>query len=223
MTIKKVIWANRKTFSLRIDDNGDIIVVAPEKASLKDIAYIIQKKRRWIDKTRRLIEETKDFIRDRKFIDGEMFFYLGKKYLLKFYDGDIIQINDKGLFLLPNYPFEKIKNKVIEWYLVEAKSIFREYLEKHSKSMNVQYSSFKLSNSKTRWGSCNKNGGIRLNWRLIMMPPSVIEYIVIHELAHIVYPNHSKAFYNFVGNFCPGFKEQIKLLKEYNFIAKLFR
>lgn len=89
--------------------------------------------------------------------------------------------------------------------------------------MKVKYTNFRLSNAKTRWGSCSRSAKISLNWRLIMIPPSVIEYIVIHELAHIPNPNHSKAFYKFVEEFCPTYKQQKKLLKDLSFLIRTFR
>lgn len=224
LSIKKVIWANRKTFCLKIDDNGDIIVVAPKKANLTDISRLIQKKSRWIQKTRKLINETKEFTKERKFVEGEIFFYLGEKYSLKYYNGEQIQLDgEKSLLLAPYSNIRNVKDKILEWYIVKAQTIFRKYLDRWSENMNIKYSKFSLTNAKTRWGSCNRNFVIKLNWRLIMMPTKAIEYIVVHELAHIIHPNHSKSFYNFVARFCPYYKESIKLLKKYEFVAKLYR
>lgn len=220
--INKIIWANRKTFCLLIEDNGELVLIAPQKSSLEEITRIVHRKSKWIKRVKKSIEETRKFVPGNKFIEGEIFFYLGIKYLLKFYNGDEIKCINEFL-LVPNHNSDVIKNQILEWYYSKAESIFIEYLNNYSKIMGVEYSNFRLSNAKTRWGACNRNARISLNWRLIMMPPNVIEYIVVHELSHILYPNHSKAFYEFVEKFCPNYKQQQKLLKDLSFFIKAFR
>ncbi|MGQ9820013.1 MAG: M48 family metallopeptidase [Candidatus Kapaibacteriales bacterium] len=220
--VDKVIWANRKTFCLRINDNGNLIIIAPQKSSLDEIKLIVQRKSKWITRVKKSIEETKKFVPGNKLIDGEIFFYLGRKYSLKFYNGDEIK-TEREFLLVPYYDPNDIKVKIVQWYYSNAEKIFLEYLKLYSRIMKVKYNYLHLSNAKTRWGSCSKNNRISLNWRLIMMPQSVIEYIVIHELAHILYPNHSKAFYKFVEEFCPNYKQQQRLLRDLSFLIKAFR
>ena len=89
--------------------------------------------------------------------------------------------------------------------------------------MQLDYNSFKISNTKNRWGSCDTNGNIKINFRLIMLPHKIIDYVLIHELSHLVEFNHSKKFYKVIESVMPNYEEVRKSLKLYSDILLLFR
>ena len=104
-----------------------------------------------------------------------------------------------------------------------AKKILSERLEFFADLMQIDYASFKISNSKTRWGSCDNHRNIKLNFRLIMLPHKIIDYVIIHELSHIIEFSHSKEFYKIISLVMPSYKLQQKVLKDYDYILGLFR
>ncbi|MBZ0106241.1 MAG: M48 family metallopeptidase [Sulfuricella denitrificans] len=100
-----------------------------------------------------------------------------------------------------------LANKVVKWYRREALTFFQHRVAVYARQLGTEVSRLNLSNARTRWGSCTSRGDIRLNWRLIKAPPSVIDYVVAHELAHLIELNHSPAFWQTVSQLCPDYLE----------------
>jgi len=96
---------------------------------------------------------------------------------------------------------------------LEAKEYFTVEIEKYSETMNLKYSRMKITSAQKRFGSCNSNGTICFSYRLMLYPPRAREYVVVHELAHLKYMNHSKSFYKLIESYMPDYKERIRLLK----------
>lgn len=108
------------------------------------------------------------------------------------------------------------------YYLKQAKSFLPERLTYWSEKMNLKFNRVSIRGQRTRWGSCSRSGAISLNWKLMIFPLGIIDYVLIHELAHLRYPNHSRAFWNLVTSYCPDYREHRKALKGqhgiYNFL-----
>lgn len=136
-------------------------------------------------------------------------------------DIKVIHQNENLIFLVPrtkNLIVQKdlkkaITKRLIEWLKAKAHQILSEKVFHYSFLMNLKPKTLKITNSKTRWGSCSNRGIIRLHWRLVMLPNSVIDYVVIHELAHLKEFNHSKRFWNEVEKYCPDYIYQRVFLK----------
>lgn len=220
--IKKVHWTSRKTFALRIDENGDLIVRAPRGSTINDIARIVNRKIKWIEKTQKYVLEFQKLSKPKSFVEGEEFFYLGEKLTLHFITKGGVFVDGSSLFA-PFGSKESVQQEILSWYRNEANRIFSALVDTYAKKMGISYRIVRIKNSRTRWGSCGKNESINLNWRLIMTPPEVIEYLIIHELTHIVHRNHSKHFYNFVERFCPNYKAMEQWLRTNSHIMKMFR
>lgn len=106
-----------------------------------------------------------------------------------------------------------LQTRVLQWYRREALSFFQHRVTIYARQLGVTVSSLRLSNARTRWGSCAHDGSIRLNWRLIKAPPAIIDYVVAHELAHRVEMNHSPAFWRTVAQLCPDYPDLRAALK----------
>jgi predicted metal-dependent hydrolase len=109
-----------------------------------------------------------------------------------------------------------IVKKVLQWYKREADQVFKECIEHFAPLMNVAPTEIKLTSAKTQWGSCTAQGVIRLNWQLVTMPLHLIDYVVVHELAHLQEMNHSAAFWKVVEGACPGYVQVRKELREWS-------
>lgn len=222
--IKELIYRKRKGFCLRIDQNGDLIVIAPLFATDKEIEQVVQKKVNWIIKTRETILKNKERIGSFKLEPGEFLLYLGENYAIDFHNQKDIYLDDgKKIIYLPRGDRNTLIKKLLNFYQEKAREILKEELDKWSSVMGLKYKTFRLKNAQRLWGSCGKNASINLNWRLILLPKEIIEHIIIHELAHLVYRNHSKQFKYYVSQYSKNYYEKEKWLRENSYILQMFR
>lgn len=222
--IKELIYRKRKGFCLRIDQNGDLIVIAPLFATEKEIKQVVQKKVNWILKTRETILKNKERLDTFKFERGEFLMYLGENYKIEFHNHNELEVDEQNkVFFFPFGDKITLMKKLISFYKERAKNILKEELDRWSNIMGLRYKTFRLKNAQRLWGSCGKNASINLNWRLILLPREIIEHIVIHELAHLVYRNHSKQFKNYVSQYSKNYYEKEKWLRQHSYILQMFR
>jgi len=222
--IKRLVFTERKGFRLRIDENGDLIVFAPCNATQNDVIRIVEKKTNWIVKTRERVLRNLNKIKQNNYEEGEEFLLLGKTYKLSFWVRSDVGVDVQNQKICVPYADKlTIQRKLVNFYKSTAENLLRSFLDKCSEKMNIKYRKFQIRDSKTVWGSCGKNGSINLNWRLILLPEEIIEHIIIHELAHIVYRNHSKQFYNFISIFSKDYKAKDRWLRDNSYILNLFR
>ena len=208
LTDYQLIRSKRKSLSIQIDHSGAIVVRAPIRLDKLVIESFINSKKKWIEKKQNLILSRGKI----SYEDGEMFYYLGKKYPLE------IALNDK-----PSVDFdgEKFllsgdgKSNLLAFYKDQFIKIVQPRIEYFSKKFDFKYSNVRYRKQKTVWGSCGPKNDINLNYLLIMSPISVIDYVLIHELCHTKIKNHSSQFWNLVEKTMPNYKEQVKWLKHH--------
>jgi predicted metal-dependent hydrolase len=109
----------------------------------------------------------------------------------------------------------RIEKAVMQWYRNEALRVFEECVEYFAPQLQVSPCEIKLSAARTQWGSCTVRGVVRLNWQLVKMPLHLIDYVVVHELAHLVEMNHSPAFWSVVERACPEYRKCRAELRSY--------
>lgn len=204
-----VIFKDKKNISIKLDSNGEIIVYAPIGISYRYIEGILLNKQKWIinniDKIKNSYLNSKDTI-----------LFLGNQYIqqIEKSENEKIDINGEFIFIkTKSLNKEYINTLLIKWYVMQANKVLINRLTNLARNYNLIPSKVFIKNQKTRWGSCNSRNEIRLNWRLILMPYSVMDYIITHELCHLEYMNHSKDFWNLVENFIPNYKDSEKWLK----------
>jgi len=195
----EITRSNRKTIALKVSPHGEVEVVAPLDASSIEIDNIIKKKKFWLYKT---INKTKEKLPNKlkkEYISGELFWYLGKRYRL-----DVCQCEHQGLkfqynkFILNYKDRDNAEQLFKEFYTSKAKEKLTPQVAKYAKQMGVQYNEVKFLEMQKRWGSCTSAGNIILNTHLIKAPMYVIDYVIVHELAHLIEFNHSPKFWNIV-------------------------
>ena len=218
----KIIRSPRRSLCLSINKDGQLIVHAPRKLSVNDIFKYIEEKEKWITTKQKEIENKLNI--NKNVIAYNEFLFLGKKYKLLRLDGlNKIELSDKNIIIPNKISDDCVLQKVRLWYIDHAKRILFERLEYFADLMQLDYLSVKLDNSKNRWGSCDSSRNIKLNYRLVMLPHKTIDFVLIHELAHILEFNHSKQFYKIISSIMPSYKLQQKILKEYDYVLRLFR
>ena len=214
MPIPKLIRSRRRSIALEIGHDGTFIVRAPHLAGEEAIREFISHKRAWIDKAYNSMRLRLTQSRPKQFIDGERFLYLGNEYTLNMAQDMYGKLLFEERFILNERYLPKARMLFERWYREEAFMLFTLRCKFYAESMGVRYNSINLSGAKYRWGSCYPNGNLRFNWRLIMAPKDIIDYVVVHELAHLVEPNHSSRFWAVVEKTFQGHREARKWLKD---------
>ena len=210
-TIKR---SNRKTIALKVTPDGILEVVAPNEATNEDIESIVNKKKFWLYKTVNKIKEKTSKSLKKEFISGELFWYLGKRYRLDV-SNDCERRGLKFLhnkFVLNSEDRNKAEQLFKEFYKQKAKEKLEAQVHKYAKQMGVSYQKLKFLDMKKRWGSCTHEGNIILNSNLIKAPMYVIDYVIVHELAHLIEYNHSPRFWNIVRTQISDYEEHKKWL-----------
>jgi len=216
----KVLRSRRKTSVLQIVRN-QLLIRVPNRVSDRKIVEILEKKERWIGK--KAIELQNEAItKKREYINGESFSLLGKDLKLKVLEGGKVgtQLIDDYLLTtvrsseLGDLRKSRIKTYIEKWYVKESYKRLEEKVIKYSQIIRVSPRAMKVRNYKTRWGSCDNKGSLTFNLHLIKAPHRIVDYVVIHELCHMIQPNHSKFFWNEVAKFDPSFKSHKKWLKD---------
>lgn len=209
----------RKTLGLRIDHRG-LTVHIPSRAPKKALAQFLQDHSDWI--SRKLQEWRKRPAPPEPvaWVHGASLSILGQPVTLNLQDGkrcQVTSLNGETLTLATASPTDQaaIRRAVLRWVGRYAREDFQRRLELLSAKMGVKTPPLYLSSARTRWGSCNSRGEIRLNWRLIQAPPRIIHYVICHELAHLKEMNHSPKFWAWVEQLCPDYRalrEELKAL-----------
>lgn len=213
--------SKRKTLSLTVLKNGNVIVKAPITMKDEIINRFVEEKQSWLQEKLSSIKETQNKFED--IISGAKIMIYGNKYSVVKADIKSIQTSDKFELFVPNkYEGEKQSKAISTWLKKLAKKVLSERLSFIENRINLKSTSLKIGDSRGRWGSCNSYGNIILNYRVVMLPPPIIDYVLVHELCHLVELNHSKRFWENVEKFLPNYEIQRKNIKEYGFLLSLY-
>lgn len=205
--VDKIIHSNRKSIALIVGLDGSIIVRAPYKATSKQIDAFIKEKEGWIRSKKEIADKLPRF-KPNEFVSGEEFLYLGELYPLAVVDKQPEPLVLSEKFLISKSALPKAKEVFINWYKNQAKRVITERTEMFAKENGFTYKRIRITNAKTRWGSCSSKGSLNFTWRLVMAPQQVIDYVVVHELIHLKVRNHSKEYWNKVIQIMPDYKER---------------
>jgi len=204
---------------------GDRVrISAPKNASAKQLKELLNSKQAWILKHWLESQALQQHCL-KQYIEGEKFPYQGHvlELIIKKDAHSSIRVSLEGkdlvVYLPHNLPdkgrLTNIQNAVMAWYKVQARRVFTNKIEEQERRMQVMHQHFRLKDQKTRWGSCSSKGNLNLNWRIIMAPEEVIDYLIIHELAHLTQPNHSDRFWQRVAVFMPDYAPRRKWLRDH--------
>jgi predicted metal-dependent hydrolase len=211
--IDSLIRSKRRTLMLQINDVGELIVRAPMKMPMHEIEKFIEQKSRWIIAKQQQAQNHIAANPKKQFVDGEKFLYLGQPYSLKITTNSEIQLAES--LELPTIMLPRAAEHLLAWYKCEAKKIFNDRVEFHSQISGLKHNGIRISNARARWGSCTAKNKLNFTWRLIMAPLEVIDYVIVHELAHISEKNHGKHFWNLVTKWFPHHKASRLWLRKY--------
>ena len=207
--------SRRKTVALYVFPDNRVEIRVPWLYNINNVESFLVKHSRWLFK--RLDSKNDNVITQKRFVDGELHYFLGKKYPINInissknsivFQDNVIRISTKSPDL--------VESLLDRWYLEQAKRVFQEIaipLVKQMEKYNVAPTSFSIRKMKTRWGSCSRKGSISLNLHLIKLPEQCIKEVILHELCHLVHFNHSKEFYALMTTEMPDWKVWKKELR----------
>jgi len=216
----EVVRSVRRTAGLHIVGT-DLQVRVPKDLGDERVAAILQQKRPWI---RSKVAELKRVPphRTKELVSGESFPYLGRNYRLKVQEGHQVGVCLSGGYLRATIrPTEQGEHQALRiqqylqiWYRSRALERLQDKTHRYAEQIGVSPAGISVRNFKSRWGSCDKKGEVVFNWNIIKAPHSIVDYVVIHELCHLIHPNHSKDFWQVVGCHDTSYAEHRQWLKE---------
>lgn len=209
-----LIRSSRKTIAIHITKEAIVEVRSPHKMPNSEIDKFVKSKQKWIYEHLEIVK-SKIYKRASFSLNyGDAVLYRGKEYPIIASQGKHIGFDDTCFYVPKNLPADDIKYTVIQIYKLLAKRDLTKKVIEFAKLMNLTPTNVKINSAKTRWGSCSGKNRINFSWLLIMAEDSLIDYVIVHELAHIKEHNHSERFWAVVRQVLPEYKERQLKLKE---------
>lgn len=192
--------ANRRKVTITVERDRSVIVHAPVGVPDEKLCQIVESKRFWIfeklchDQKYRTLPHPPG----KELVNGEAALYLGRSYRIEVVDTGISEIQFAHRFIIPRSHGIRRKAVLKEWYIERAKETILPRVRRYAKRLGVDFKQARIVNNRYRWGSCTVRNNVNFNWRLIKAPMFVIDYVVIHELAHLIESNHTPKFWSIV-------------------------
>lgn len=215
----ELYYTDRKTLGIKVYPDTSVKVFAPIDTDLPIIEQHLKAKRKWIEKQQRSFRSYLPATPARQYIGGESFLYLGKQYMLKIESSTAEEVKlYQGRLVVKtlNPEATHIKKLLQQWYIARATILFNKLFEEQFclfKRFGLEKPILQIKKMEKRWGSCTPQQKIILNPELIKAPIVCINYVILHELCHLVHHNHSKAFYRLLENFMPDWQKYKQLLE----------
>lgn len=212
-------FKKRKTIKISISPPNIVNVSAPAGISHKRLVEIVETKAKWIENKLESVNKYQFIETERKFEEGEGFMYLGKTYPLHIlYDDNVRKPHVElyyGKFNMTVCENDniKIKNEMEQWYRLKAYEYIICRIKYYQKFFDKKPRKVKVKEQKRIWGSCTYRDDLYFNWRCIMAEADSVDYIIVHEMCHMKYKNHSKEYWNFVSSILPDYKVRKEWLK----------
>lgn len=186
----------RKHIGITVERDRSVVVIAPDGTSPETIARAVEGRRAWILSKVRHEQKVSPLPHPpgKELVSGESLLYLGREYPIEIVDNGRYAIELDDHFRIPKARAASRHSVFREWLKARAEEHIFPRVRDRARSLGVSYASLKITDGRHRWGSCTPGGSLNFNWRLVKAPP----YVIVHELAHLIEPNHSPAFWNIV-------------------------
>jgi predicted metal-dependent hydrolase len=211
-----LVRSRRKTASIYIERDGQVSILVPDKLTDRQVEALVESKRKWIYKSLAEWQDLNARKVHRDYVNGEGFLYLGRSYRLK-----LVSDLSEPLMLKDGYFCLRTNNGSLPDADAAFKAFYRAKglvripprVAYFQAKMDVEPKAVRVIELKHRWASCSPGGNLNFHWKCMMAPLTILDYIVVHELAHLIFPNHTKAFWNQVDKVMPDFQERKEWLR----------
>lgn len=218
-----LIQSTRKTISIVVDSERRVLVRAPIQVSRQEIQRVVEKKAAWIASKREAIAKCQT--QKQELANGRKLWYQGNVYLLQICTetnskdkepDSCAEISDENIIVYVNQgQEEEIRQNLMQWYYCQARQWILQRVEYYNNGLKEYINRICIKDQKSRWGSCSSKRNLNFNWRVILAPPEVADYVVVHELCHLRHMNHSQEFWSEVAGILPDYKERRQWLREH--------
>ena len=220
--IDNIIRSGRKSVALVVTAEGKLVVRAPYRTSLSYIEDLVRRKQRWIIEKQEAARLRNEEHKEKSATAGEAFLYLGEPYVLELTPGRASVEARQGRLLLQVNDTADAGPVLEAWYRKQARQVLADRVSHYSGRTGLMPKSIGITGARRRWGSCGPKNTLNFAWRLVMAPLEVIDYVVVHELAHIEVKNHSSAFWAKVASILPEYKKYRTWLVKNQKLMELF-
>ena len=212
--------SHRKTISIVIKAGGEVVVKAPSSLPLKEIEKCVESKADWILKKIPEMIALAEKVPEKAYVTGETLYFLGERYKLirkpslDARKGSVAMAGDSIIVYGSFDSAEEVKAALEKWYQEKASEWIMQRVNLYKEKIGVEFRRVSFRSPKTRWGSCSSQKNLMINWKLIMAPIEIIDYVVCHELCHLLEMNHSEDFWALVAKQIPDWKRRRSWLRE---------
>jgi len=210
-----LIRSRRKTVALIVQGSGSLVVRAPLRLARRTIDQFVASKAEWIDKHRQAVKAHPEAPPAHRYAASELFWFLGQRYPLEIVPSTaapLLELKD-GKFRLAARAVPRAAAVFETWYRRQARLVLSERVALRAAFHMLTVSGLRISSARTRWGSCSSRGSLSFTWRLVLAPMEVVDYVIVHELAHLQVHNHSPAFWKEVASLMPDYAPRKQWLK----------
>ncbi len=209
----------KKTVAVTVDPGGGVLLLAPENFSTDRLDAVVQRKAGWIVQRLRGVGSNGVPLSPREFVSGESVMYLGRHYRLKVDSGGTGEAKLRGGWLHVPAPAgaeqrDHVRAALVSWLRGHAAERLPERVEMWCPKAGVEMPRVVISDQKRRWGSCDRGGTIRLNWRIIQAPMRLVDYVVVHELVHLCHRGHGREYWQALGRLMPDYERRREHLRQ---------
>jgi predicted metal-dependent hydrolase len=210
----EIKYKKRTSMSIHIDSNGYVEVHVPKGMSDTRVIQALEEKWNWIQLKLKEMKDRAHGPTVKTYEHGESFLYLGKEYPIQITQDTEIQ-QDYAVFeeeklhiFVKQHEDEKIKQALKRFYYQQCKMLVERSIKSYQNNFKIKPRSIKITDNKTNWGTCDSKLQLTFNWKLAMAPQKVIDYVVVHEMCHMVHLNHDRSFWRLVGKIIPDYEQQ---------------
>ena len=209
----------KKTVAVTVDPAGGVLLLAPEDFPTSRLDEVARRKAAWILRRMRGVGPNGVVPAPREFVSGESVMYLGRHYRLKVLPGETGEAKLRGGWLHVPAPADAgqrdhVREALVSWLRSHAAERLPERVEMWRSKVGVETPRVVISGQKRRWGSCDRSGTLRLNWRIIQAPMRLVDYVVVHELVHLQHRGHGRGYWQALGRIMPEYERRREDLRQ---------
>jgi predicted metal-dependent hydrolase len=205
----------RKTVELTVDRGGELRITAPIQADPKRLTRFVRENRFWLYTKIAEKEARQQPVGSKEFVSGEGFPYLGRSYRLLLVDRQDVPLKlVAGRFALRRELAARGREEFVRWYSDRALTWLKRRVPAWAQRMDAEPSRVEVRDLGFRWGSCGKTGSLNFHWAAILLPAGIVDYVIVHELAHLIEPNHTPEFWRRVERAMPDYEARRQWLAE---------
>lgn len=212
-----IVYSQRKNLTITVERDRSVVVRAPEGTTPETIHEVVESRKPWIYEKTRHLQKYKGLPHPpgKEWVNGESLLYLGRNYQVEIVDSKEKSIRFSQKFIVPVSLYSQKHEVFKQWYMAKAQEKILPRVQMHAKNLGLHYNHVKIVDIKYRWGSCTPKNNLNFNWRLIKAPMFVVDYVIVHELAHLFEANHTPRFWNIVRSQSAKMDKAKQWLKEH--------